>query len=201
MAALGMALCTPLAGCSGCSANQGSDAIEKPTDSKSTKKETKKTKTQKGDDSATSTDTETAQEATAAGAGTKANVSESKSSTPAQTTQGKTNPSKPAEANGSESKPTEPQKKWVPKRGHWEIEYGQAWVPDIIYTRHERCIITACGAVFDSKTSFYAHSDTMWTQGQDHGGYVGDSYITTEDQSHYEKQATGQYWVVGVTGH
>lgn len=198
MAALGMTLCTPLAGCSGCSADQGSNAIEKSTESKSTKK---KTKTQKGNDSATSTDTGTAQEATAAVADAKADNSEGKNSTPAQAAQGKTTPSKPAVTNGSESKPTEPQKKWVPEQGHWETDYGQVWVPNIVYTRHERCICTACGAVFDSKSSFYAHSDTMWAQGQDHGGYVDDSYTTTEDQGHYEQQPTGQHWVVDVAGH
>ena len=200
MAAFGMALCTPLTGCSGCSTNQGSHAIEKPADSKSIKKEAEKTKAQKGNDSASSSDTETAQEATAADASAKANVSENKSSTPAQTTQGKTYPGKSDEANGSESKHTEPQKKWVPEQGHWETDYGQIWVPNIVYTRHERCICTACGAVFDSKSSFYAHSDTMWAQGQDHGGYVDDSYTTTEDKGHYEQQATGQYWVITPPG-
>lgn len=201
MATLGVALCAPLAGCSGCSANKGSNAIEKSTDGESAKKEPKKTKTQKGSDSAASTDTETAQEATAAVTDTRADNSESKSSTPTQATQGKTNPSKSAEANGSESKPTEPQKKWVPEQGHWETEYGQVWVPNIVYTRHERCICNACGATFDSKSSFYAHSDAMWAQGQDHGSYVDDSYTTTEDQGHYEQQATGQHWVVDVAGH
>lgn len=201
MAALGIALCIPLAGCSGCSADQESDAIEKPTGSKSTKKEAKETNTQKGNDSATSANTVTVQEATAADAGTKADDSESKNSESAQATQGKTNPSKPAETNSSESKPAESQKKWVPEQGHWETDYGQVWVPNIVYTRHERCICTACGAVFDSKSSFYAHSDTMWTQGQDHGGYVDDSYTTTEDQGHYEQQAAGQHWVVDTPGH
>ena len=85
--------------------------------------------------------------------------------------------------------------------GHWETDYSQVWVPNIVYTRHERCICTVCGAVFDSKSSFYAHSDTMWAQGQDHGGYVDDSYTTTKDQGHYEQQATGQHWVVDIPGH
>lgn len=199
MVALGMALCTSLAGCSGCSANQESDVIEKSAGGESGKKEAQKTKAQKNNDSAASTDT--AQEATATVADTKADNSESKNSPSAQTTQGKSNPSKPAEANGSESKPAEPQKNWVPEQGHWETDYGQVWVPNIVYTRHERCICTACGAVFDSKSSFYAHSDAMWAQGQDHGGYVDDSYTTTEDQGHYKQQATGQHWVIDIAGH
>ena len=41
----------------------------------------------------------------------------------------------------------------------------------------------------------------MWAQGQDHGGYVDDSYTTTKDQGHYEQQATGQHWVVDIPGH
>lgn len=201
MATLGMALRTPLAGCSGCSANQKSDVIEKPTDSKSTKIAAKTTKSRKDNDSAASADVETAQEAPAADAGAKANVSESKGSTSAQTTQGKTNPGKPAETNDSGSKPSDPQKKRVPEQGHWETEYSQVWAPNIVHTRHERCICSACGAVFDSKSSFYAHSDNMWVQGQDHGGYVDDSYATTEDQGHYEQQTAGQHWVVDVAGH
>lgn len=201
MTALGMALCTPLAGCSGSSADQGSDVIEKSTDNKPTKKEAKETNTQKDNDSATSTDTETAQEAIAAVTDTKADDSESKSPTSTQTTQSKTNPSNPAETNGTGSKPNESQKKWVPEQGHWETEYGQVWVPNIIHTRHERCICNACGATFDSKSSFYAHSDAMWAQGQDHGSYVDDSYTTTEDQGRYEQQATGQHWVVDIVGH
>lgn len=201
MAALGTALCAPLAGCSGCSANRKSDIIEKSTSSKPTNKEERTTKPQKNNNSAASVVTETTQEAATTNAGTKADDSENKGSTSAQSTQSKTNPDKPAETNSSESKSTESQKKWVPEQGHWEAEYSQVWVPNIVYTRHERCICTARGAVFDSKSSFYAHSDTMWAQGQDHGGYVDDSYTTKEDRGHYEQQATEQHWVVDVAGH
>ena len=57
------------------------------------------------------------------------------------------------------------------------------------------------GATFDSKNGFYAHSDAMYAQGQNHDGYTDDSYTTSEDQGHYEQQATGRHWVVDVAGH
>lgn len=93
------------------------------------------------------------------------------------------------------------QKKWVAEQGHWEIDYSQVWVPNVVYTRHERYICSACGASFDSIAAWSAHSDAMWEQGQDHGAYINDSYTTSEDQGHYEQKATGQHWVVDVAGH
>lgn len=93
------------------------------------------------------------------------------------------------------------QKKWVAEQGHWETDYSQVWVPNVVYTRHERYICSACGATFDSFSAWSQHSDAMWEQGKDHGAYIDDSYTTTEDQGHYEQQATGQHWVVDVAGH
>lgn len=93
------------------------------------------------------------------------------------------------------------QKKWVAEQGHWETDYGQVWVPNVVYVRHGRFICNACGATFDSKNGFYAHSDAMYAQGQNHDGCTDDSYTTSEDQGHYEQQATGQHWVVDVAGH
>ena len=93
------------------------------------------------------------------------------------------------------------QKKWVAEQGHWETDYSQVWVPNVVYTRHERYICSACGASFDSISAWSAHSDAMWEQGQDHGAYINDSYTTSEDQGHYEQKATGQHWVVDVAGH
>lgn len=93
------------------------------------------------------------------------------------------------------------QKKWVAEQGHWETDYSQVWVPNVVYTRHERYICSACGASFDSIAAWSAHSDAMWEQGQDHGAYINDSYTTSEDQGHYEQQATGQHWIVDVAGH
>lgn len=111
MAALGMTLCAPRAGCSRCGANQGSGVIEKSTDSESTKKEARETIAPKGSDSATSTNTGTAQDASAAIADAQVDDSANKSSTSVQATQGKTIASKSIDANGNGSKPTEPQKK------------------------------------------------------------------------------------------
>lgn len=93
------------------------------------------------------------------------------------------------------------QKKWVAEQGHWETDYSQVWVPNVVYTRHERYICSACGASFDSIAAWSAHSDAMWEQDQDHGAYINDSYTTSEDQGHYEQKATGQHWVVDVAGH
>lgn len=93
------------------------------------------------------------------------------------------------------------QKKWVAEQGHWETDYSQVWVPNVVYTRHERYICSACGASFDSIAAWSAHSDAMWEQGQDHGAYINDSYTTSEDQGHYEQKATGQHWFVDVAGH
>ena len=93
------------------------------------------------------------------------------------------------------------QKKWVAEQGHWETDCSQVWVPNVVYTRHERYICSACGASFDSIAAWSAHSDAMWEQGQDHGAYINDSYTTSEDQGHYEQKATGQHWVVDVAGH
>ena len=93
------------------------------------------------------------------------------------------------------------QKKWVAEQGHWETDYSQVWVPNVVYTRHERYICSACGASFDAIAAWSAHSDAMWEQGRDHGAYINDSYTTSEDQGHYEQKATGQHWVVDVAGH
>lgn len=104
-------------------------------------------------------------------------------------------------SSASGSSPAQPQKKWVPAQGHWETDYGQVWVPNVVYVRHGRFICNACGATFDSKNGFYAHSDAMYAQGQNHDGYTDDSYTTSEDQGHYEQQATGKHWVIDVAGH
>lgn len=157
--ALAAAMGTPLAGCSGCSAKRESGIIEKTADSKSVKKEAGKTKTQKDKDFTASADAETTPESAAAG--TKSNSSESKSSAPAQTTPSKANSSKPEELNGNGTKPTVPQKNWIPEKGHWETDYEQVWVPNIVYTRHERWSCSVCGASFDSAGSIEIASEML----------------------------------------
>ena len=203
--ALGMAMCAPLAGCSGCSASRESDFIEKSADGKPTKKkEADQTKAQKTKDSAVGTDIKTGQEAASATTDTKADSSESKSSTPMQTIPSKASTSKSTESNGNGPKPAGSQKKWVPEQGHWETDYGQVWIPNIVYTRHERnWIVTHNGNVgpFDSKSAAdaWVYNDTI--NGGSGGSLLNDSYTTTEDQGYYEQQATGQHWVVDVAGH
>lgn len=203
--ALGMAMCAPLAGCSGCSASRESDFIEKSADGKPTKKtEADQTKAQKTKDSAVGTDTKTGQEAASATTNTKADSSESKSSTPMQTTPSKASTSKSTESNGNGPKPAGSQKKWVPEQGHWKTDYGQVWIPNIVYTRHERYwIVTHNGNVgpFDSKSAAdaWVYNDTI--NGGSGGSLLNDSYTITEDQGYYEQQATGQHWVVDVAGH
>lgn len=95
------------------------------------------------------------------------------------------------------------QKKWVAEQGHWETDYSQVWVPNVVYTRHERWICSACRAVFGSAAEMDAHAHATFGDAQHPNGAsaINDSYTTSEDQGHYEQQATGQHWVVDVAGH
>lgn len=97
------------------------------------------------------------------------------------------------------------QKKWVAEQGHWETDYSQVWVPNVVYTRHERWICSACHAAFGSAAEMDAHAHAHATFGDaqhpNGGSAINDSYTTSEDQGHYEQQATGQHWVVDVAGH
>ena len=40
-------------------------------------------------------------------------------------------------SSSSASGSAQSQKKWVPEQGHWETDYGQVWVPNVVYVRHE----------------------------------------------------------------
>lgn len=95
------------------------------------------------------------------------------------------------------------QKKWVAEQGHWETDYSQVWVPNVVYTRHERWICSACRAAFGSAAEMDAHAHATFGDAQhpNGGSAINDSYTTSEDQGHYEQQATGQHWVVDVAGH
>ena len=95
------------------------------------------------------------------------------------------------------------QKKWVAEQGHWETDYSQVWVPNVVYTRHERWICSACRAAFGSAAEMDAHAHATFGDAQHPNGCsaINDSYTTSEDQGHYEQQATGQHWVVDVAGH
>lgn len=96
------------------------------------------------------------------------------------------------------------QKKWVAEQGHWETDYGQVWVPNVVYVRHERYWVNHGGTKvgpFDSKAAAWAWCDNDVDNGGIGGSVIDDSYTTSEDQGHYEQQATGQHWVVDVAGH
>lgn len=96
------------------------------------------------------------------------------------------------------------QKKWVAEQGHWETDYSQIWVPNVVYTRHPRYWVNHGGTMvgpFDSEDAAYSWSENDTLSGGIGGSIVNDSYTTSEDQGHYEQQATGQHWVVDVAGH
>lgn len=107
-------------------------------------------------------------------------------------------------SSASGSSPAQSQKKWVPEQGHWETDYGQVWVPNMVYVRHERYWVNHGGAKvgpFDSKAAAWAWCDNDVDNGGIGGSVIDDSYTTSEDQGHYEQQATGRHWVVDVAGH
>ena len=96
------------------------------------------------------------------------------------------------------------QKKWVAEQGHWETDYSQVWMPNVVYTRHPRYWVNHGGTMvgpFDSEDAAYSWSENDAFSGGIGGSIVDDSYTTSEDQGHYEQQATGQHWVVDVAGH
>lgn len=96
------------------------------------------------------------------------------------------------------------QKKWIPEQGHWETDYSQVWVPNVVYTRHPRFWVNHGGTMvgpFDSEDAAYSWSENDAFSGGIGGSIVDDSYTTSEDQGHYEQKATGQHWVVDVAGH
>lgn len=101
------------------------------------------------------------------------------------------------------SSSSQPQKKWVPEQGHWETDYGQVWIPNVVYVRHERYWVNHGGTKvgpFDSKAAAWAWCDNDVDNGGIGGSVIDDSYTTSEDQGRYEQQATGRHWVVDVAG-
>ena len=100
--------------------------------------------------------------------------------------------------------PPSPRRSGSPEQGHWEIDYGQVWVPNVVYVRHERYWVNHGGTKvgpFDSKAAAWAWCDNDVDNGGIGGSVIDDSYTTSEDQGHYEQQATGRHWVVDVAGH
>lgn len=135
---------------------------------------------------------------------TKADDSGSKADSKKSDSKGSTASQASGDSQSSGSSSAQPQKKWVPEQGHWETDYGQVWVPNVVYVRHERYWVNHGGTKvgpFDSKAAAWSWCDNDVDNGGIGGSVIDDSYTTSEDQGHYEQQATGRHWVVDVAGH
>ena len=131
----------------------------------------------------------------------------SSTSSPASANKGSSGSgSSSSSSSGSSQQASTPQKKWVAEQGHWETTYEQVWVPKIVYTDHEAWECSQCGATYEgdnAKAELSAHvKSTYKSESHPNGASaINVSYTTSEDQGHYETQATGQKWVVDVEGH
>ena len=135
---------------------------------------------------------------------TKADDSGSKADSKKSDSKGSTASQASGDSQSSGSSSAQSQKKWVPEQGHWETDYGQVWVPNVVYVRHERYWVNHGGTKvgpFDSKAAPWSWCDNDVDNGGIGGSVIDDSYTTSEDQGHYEQQATGRHWVVDVAGH
>lgn len=135
---------------------------------------------------------------------TKADDSGSKADSKKSDSKGSTASAPSGDSQSSGSSSAQSQKKWVPEQGHWETDYGQVWVPNVVYVRHERYWVNHGGTKvgpFDSKAAAWSWCDNDVDNGGIGGSVIDDSYTTSEDQGHYEQQATGRHWVVDVAGH
>lgn len=135
---------------------------------------------------------------------TKADDSGGKADSKKSDSKGSTASQASGDSQSSGSSSAQSQKKWVPEQGHWETDYGQVWVPNVVYVRHERYWVNHGGTKvgpFDSKAAAWSWCDNDVDNGGIGGSVIDDSYTTSEDQGHYEQQATGRHWVVDVAGH
>lgn len=135
---------------------------------------------------------------------TKADDSGSKADSKKSDSKGSTASQASGDSQSSGSSSAQSQKKWVPEQGHWETDYGQVWVPNVVYVRHERYWVNHGGTKvgpFDSKAAAWSWCDNDVDNGGIGGSVIDDSYTTSEDQGHYEQQATGRHWVVDAAGH
>lgn len=135
---------------------------------------------------------------------TKTDDSGSKADSKKSDSKGSTASQASGDSQSSGSSSAQSQKKWVPEQGHWETDYGQVWVPNVVYVRHERYWVNHGGTKvgpFDSKAAAWSWCDNDVDNGGIGGSVIDDSYTTSEDQGHYEQQATGRHWVVDVAGH
>lgn len=213
-AALAIAAAMPLSGCGCVSARVAGSAVEAAGSAEMEKNATadehaaddegfavkaETTETDEGDKSETAEDGSAKADDSGAKADTKSDTKKNDSKGNAAT-QASGGSSSSSSASGS----AQSQKKWVPEQGHWETDYGQVWVPNVVYVRHERYwVVTPNGNVgpFDSKSAANTWVYNDMVSGGKGGSLLDDSYTTSEDQGHYEQQATGRHWIVDVAGH
>lgn len=120
-ATLGMVLYNPLAGSSGCSADRGSNVIQKIGDGGSGEKSPAKATAAK-EDSKTGSNTDETQDTITDAAEAQPNANSNSSATP-QAGLNKTGSSKSNEPKGNDSQPAQPKKKWGPEQSHRGTEH------------------------------------------------------------------------------
>lgn len=200
--ALLVCLSAPQLGCASV-AKQGSGSAERTTTA--VKNKDKKKPSEEKAAQASGTKTEEKKESDDKDQKSDDSKKEDNKSSDSSKSDSKGNPSDSKQGSGSNNSSSNggSQKKWVAEQGHWETDYSQVWVPNVVYTRHERWICSACRAAFGSAAEMDAHAHATFGDAQhpNGGSAINDSYTTSEDQGHYEQQATGQHWVVDVAGH
>lgn len=209
-AALAIAAAMPLSGCGCVSARVAGSAVEAAGSAEMEKNATADEHAADDEGSAVKAETTETDESDKKDSGkayeTKADDSGSKADSKKSDSKGGTASQASGGSSGSSasgSSPAQSQKKWVPEQGHWETDYGQVWVSNVVYVRHERWTCSVCGASFDSASGIDNHVWGTYGDAQHPNGAsaVNNSYTTSEDQGHYEQQATGRHWVVDVAGH
>lgn len=106
---------------------------------------------------------------------TKADDSGSKADSKKSDSKGSTASQASGDSQSSGSSSAQSQKKWVPEQGHWETDYGQVWVPNVVYVRHERYWVNHGGTKvgpFDSKAAAWS-----WCDNDVDNGGIGGSVI------------------------
>lgn len=205
-AALAIAAAMPLSGCGCVSARVAGSAVEAAGSAEMEKNATADEHAADDEGSAVKAETTEADEGDKADTG-KADDSGGKADSKKNDSKGGAASQASGGTSGSSasgSSPAQSQKKWVPEQGHWETDYGQVWVPNVVYVLHERYwVVTPNGNVgpFDSKSAANTWVYNDMVSGGKGGSLLDDSYTTSEDQGHYEQQATGKHWVVDVAGH
>lgn len=208
-AALAISAAMPLSGCGCASARVAGSAVEAAGSAETEKNATADEHAANDEGSAPKADgaSEDAKADSDKTGAAKPDGSDKKSDTKADSKKNDSKGGTASQASGdsqsSGSSSAQSQKKWVPEQGHWETDYGQVWVPNVVYVRHERWTCSVCGASFDSASGIDNHVWGTYGDAQHPNGAsaVNNSYTTSEDQGHYEQQATGKHWVVDVAGH